>query len=72
MELSKFMKHKEREVVTLLTLILGGGQGLYIRKSKLVKKSLRATVFRSKSVTYVSVSETACQQLCSAVCLARN
>ena len=23
MELSKFMKHKEREVVTLLTLILG-------------------------------------------------
>lgn len=32
MELSKFMKHKEREVVTLLTLILGGGQGLYIRK----------------------------------------
>lgn len=26
MELSKFMKHKEREVVTLLTLILGGGR----------------------------------------------
>lgn len=26
MELSKFMKHKEREVVTLLTLILGGGK----------------------------------------------
>lgn len=28
MELSKFMKHKEREVVTLLTLILGGGKGI--------------------------------------------
>lgn len=29
MELSKFMKHKEREVVTLLTLILGGVRSLY-------------------------------------------
>ena len=44
MELSKFMKHKECEVVTLLTLILGGGK-VFIRKSKLVKKVVAAQRF---------------------------
>ena len=43
MELSKFMKHKEREVVTLLTRILGGGK-VFIFGSHIVLTASRKLI----------------------------